>query len=237
MLRRYREWLEQPLDICHLGNIKLAGAPKSVDVHERARAFVSKIDIDDKVITAWIPRYRAEERAGLVHAVVGKKLVTDKWSNEVLVAHVTKEVMNVGRSIMQWIFQHGVPKGQILLSAKSRDLAEYVTKTLGVQEECAAAAVEEVKFPKRTGKLHTMGPSAMPSTFIDIDGPAESVSGGAKSRSGGNFAAMEYSVAASATKLKAETQANAVCPLTAAAAARALLFGMGDGMRRVTCDK
>ena len=170
----YQEWRETPLDICDLGSVKLAGGPKSVDVHERARAYVARIDIDDKNITAWIPRYRTDERVGLVHAIVGKKAFTDKWSNEVLVAHVCKEIVNLGRNIMQYIFLHTVPRGRSLLASKSREQAEYVGKTLGVQDEVAAAAAasaEEVKMPKR--KPQSMGPAALSGALVDIDSLAE----------------------------------------------------------------
>jgi hypothetical protein len=55
--RLYAEWREAPLDICDLGSVKLAGGPLSLEVHERGRSYVSKINIGDKYITAMIPRY------------------------------------------------------------------------------------------------------------------------------------------------------------------------------------
>jgi hypothetical protein len=52
----YAEWRDGTLDICDLGSVKLAGGPMSLEIHDRAKSFVSKISIGDKNITAVIPR-------------------------------------------------------------------------------------------------------------------------------------------------------------------------------------
>jgi hypothetical protein len=131
----FYEWREGLLDICDLGSVKLAGGPLSFDVLERAKNFCSRIIIGDRNITAIIPRYRADDRSGLVNAIVGRIGVTDKWSNDVLMAHVKMEISNLGRNILHWIFQHGVARGRSMLSGKSREAAEGVAAALGTQEE------------------------------------------------------------------------------------------------------
>jgi hypothetical protein len=125
------EWLDATLDICDLGSVKLAGGPMSLDAHERAKNYVSKISVGDKSVTAVIPRYRADERSGLVSALVGKASLVDKWSNDVLMAHIRMEIASLGRLIMQWLVQHGVAHGRAMLSTKSRDIADALSTVLG----------------------------------------------------------------------------------------------------------
>jgi hypothetical protein len=94
-----------------------------------------------------IPRYRGDDRSGLINAIVGRVGVTEKWSNAVLTAHVKMEIANLGRNIMQWIFQHGVARGRSMLSGRSRDAAEGVALALGTQEEIVEMA-KKIGFNK-----------------------------------------------------------------------------------------
>jgi len=125
------EWLDATLDMCDLGSVKLAGGPMSLDAHERAKNYVSKVSLGDKSITAVIPRYRADERSGLVSALVGKASLVDKWSNDVQIAHIRMEIASLGRLIVQWVAQHGVARGRALLSTKSRDITNALSAVVG----------------------------------------------------------------------------------------------------------
>ncbi len=73
-----------------------------------------------------VDRYRSDEKSGLVHSIVSKNAITEKWSNDVFAAHVRIEIANLGRNIMHWIFQHGVSRGRAMLLTKSRELADAV---------------------------------------------------------------------------------------------------------------
>jgi hypothetical protein len=177
----YAEWRDGTLDICDLGSVKLAGGPMSLEIHDRAKSFVSKISIGDKNITAVIPRYqpppltstphlrskhplhryRSEEKAGLVHAIVGKIAVTEKWPNDVFTAHVRIEIANLGRNIMHWIFQLGVSRGRQMLSTKNRQLADAVGSVLGV---CGDSA----DLPKKSSApKETLGVAAEAESKVD----------------------------------------------------------------------
>jgi hypothetical protein len=118
----YQEWRDDPLDISDLANVKLAGAPLALDIHDRAKAFISKITISHKSITSNLPKYRSDDRFGLLHTIVGKSSLVEKWSNEVLAAHVRMEMCNLGRNIMHWIFVFVVPRARSLLSSKTVSL-------------------------------------------------------------------------------------------------------------------
>jgi hypothetical protein len=80
----------------------------------------------------------------LVHAIVGKSAITDKWTNDVLAAHLKLEMANLGRLILQWIFQYGVTRGRDMICAKNQDAADGVAIDVETQEECFEMA-------KRTG--------------------------------------------------------------------------------------
>jgi hypothetical protein len=58
----YVEWRDGTLDICDLGGAKLVGGPMSLEIHDRAKSFVSKVSIGDKNITAVIPRHQPPPR-------------------------------------------------------------------------------------------------------------------------------------------------------------------------------
>ncbi len=106
-------------------------------------------------------RYRSEEKSGLVHAIVGKNTVTERWPNDVFTAHVRIEIANLGRNIMHWIFQLGVSRGRQMLSTKNRQLADAVGSVLGVQGDSA-------DMPKKSSApKETLGVAAEAESKVD----------------------------------------------------------------------